>query len=315
MKKILFILFFVGLTNTVKAQSDLKAKIEYEEAEKAYSNADYKTALTKIKQTEQLLTKTNPKIMFLLINIEYELLETDIDIITELRKHCSSFLDKYQNIEGIEDRYKKVYSISESLETLPKTESDIYKYKEKKNKDKEEKNKIQRKNQLLEILKEYKMGLSGVNIGVPFNEIPTSIRNSLVSKSNYYSGTDYYGWSPKKDLVAYSVKYKSLEKPDEGISTVYIDSNNENVCRIFQYTRSGKSSDEENIYNDYLKLVAVLKEKIGVEQIQEEKISDEYVRGYKIKTILNDSYTYKITFLKTIKYTNWVQLVEEIEER
>lgn len=294
------------------SQNSIKAKIEYEEAEKAYINGDYEKAYDKIKLVEQLLSKKNPKILFLRINIENHLLDTNIEIMRELRKSCSYFLDNYQNAAGIEDRYKEVYLISQSL---PKTELEYIKYKEKERKKEEEKNEIQRKNQLLEVLKQYKSGFSGVKIGVPLNEIPSSIYNSLVNQTTYIKGTSYYGWTPDKDIIGYSVKYKSMGKPDEGIYSVYVDANNKKVCKVFRYTRSGKRPDEETIFNEYQQLVRILKEKIGEKHVQEEKTDSEYWTGYTVKTTLNDSYIYTISFQKTIKSLKWVQLTEEISAK
>lgn len=311
MKNILsFVLFFSFYC--MLAQNDMKARIEYEEAEKAFSEQNYSLAYDKIKMVEQLLGKTNSKVLYLRIQIENQLLDSSFDIIKELRKNTAYFLDNYSEVEGIEDRYKEVYLNSKSLEKLPKTQPEFEKYQQqeisKKQAIKEEGNKVQ----LLAALKKYRSGFSGVNIGMKPAEIPSSVLNSFVNTYHLKAGVEFYGYTPKHDETLYGIKYK-VGMPDEGISSIYVDVDSGKISQIFYSTRAGKRSSDAMIYQEFQQMVDTLKQTIGAQYVEEEISENEYVQTITIKTILDDTYSYKIFFQRMIKGGSYVQITERIQ--
>ncbi|WP_164974318.1 tetratricopeptide repeat protein [Filimonas effusa] len=118
------LLSLVLLVNNSKAQTAL-AKLKFEDAEQAFNNGDYRTAITSLKEAEKLFGKTNPPIQHLLILSQYKLLEgkdvfMDIaspQIFNELYKNCQLFLQKNSDDERLTGKYKEVYKISEQLKS------------------------------------------------------------------------------------------------------------------------------------------------------------------------------------------------------
>lgn len=113
---LLGMVLLVTLSTQVHAQAAI-AKLKYEEAEEAFATGDYATALTKLEETEKILGEPNVKTLYLRIVAQSKLLKTevyvDVDQVLELRKACSNYLVKYENVDGIEEKYKEIYKISE----------------------------------------------------------------------------------------------------------------------------------------------------------------------------------------------------------
>ena len=119
MKKHLFIfsvLFFLATSS--KAQNTI-AKIKYEEAEEAFDKENYALALDKIQETEQLLKNVNPKTLYLKIMAKYKLLKDDYAIIKSLKADCRFYIDKYETIEAVQDKFREIYGISRVIKNLP----------------------------------------------------------------------------------------------------------------------------------------------------------------------------------------------------
>lgn len=123
MKKILLIGLLIGLTNTIFAQNDVKARIEFEEAEKSFSVNDYTASLQRLNNAEKLLGKTNTKILYLKILNQNQIILArpydDFTIINKLRTECDEYLKLIENKSELYDKYKEVYIIFESLKSLP----------------------------------------------------------------------------------------------------------------------------------------------------------------------------------------------------
>lgn len=118
MKKWCLIWLLLVAAGSTIAQSTI-AKLKYEEAEEAFAANDFSTTLTKLDETEKLLGSVNPRILYLRIAAADQLRKTavliEIEAIAALKKDCSTYLVKYENVEGIEEKYKEVYKISEAL--------------------------------------------------------------------------------------------------------------------------------------------------------------------------------------------------------
>lgn len=99
------------------------AKIKYEEAEEAFAAGDYAATVTKLDEAEGMLGQTNPRILYLRIMAQNKLRKTqgkvDLDMIRTLKKNCQDYLVKYETVEGIEDKYKEIYRVSESIKSFP----------------------------------------------------------------------------------------------------------------------------------------------------------------------------------------------------
>ncbi|RZM11828.1 MAG: hypothetical protein EOO88_46375, partial [Pedobacter sp.] len=88
------------------------AKLKYEEAEEAFSRDDYRKTLEKLDDSEKAMKMSNQKTMYLRILAQAKLAEKDFAILQSARKNATSYLSKYQNNTGIEDKYREIYKIS-----------------------------------------------------------------------------------------------------------------------------------------------------------------------------------------------------------
>lgn len=116
------------------------AKLKFEDAEVAYNNGNLTEALSKLTDAEKLFGKTNPPILHLKIVCQFKQLEKVNDffedekhllLATELKKNTARFLQQYSETEGIEDKYREVYKISESLAAYPSEKTAWLKEKER----------------------------------------------------------------------------------------------------------------------------------------------------------------------------------------
>ncbi|WP_417367221.1 FKBP-type peptidyl-prolyl cis-trans isomerase [Flavobacterium beibuense] len=116
-------------TVSVKAQNTL-AKLEYEEAEQCYLKGDYANAVTKLQVLEDKGFK-NPKVLHLRImarscfvlgisRIDYIL--SGFLMLEKLNSECDFYLNNY-DIEGLEDKYKEVFTIKKELAKFPQTQA------------------------------------------------------------------------------------------------------------------------------------------------------------------------------------------------
>lgn len=118
MKQIGLLLLTLIIATNVFSQAAV-AKIKYEEAEEAFVANDFAGTLAKLDEVETLLKQTNPRTLYLRITAQNELRKTqgavDLQLIRSLKKNCQDYLVKYESVEGIEEKYKSVYKILESL--------------------------------------------------------------------------------------------------------------------------------------------------------------------------------------------------------
>lgn len=104
------------------------AKIKYEQAEEAYQEGKYQDAINYLNEVETILKGTNTRISYLKILCQNKLVEksklSDFTLINSLRKNCDTYLQTVDGIPDLEDKFKEVYFISESLKTYPKTQAE-----------------------------------------------------------------------------------------------------------------------------------------------------------------------------------------------
>lgn len=106
------------------------ADLHFESAEKAYNIGNYKEALAKLDQTEKL-TGPMSKTLYLRIAAQDKLLkqsglyadEESFELLTDLRDNAKIYLEAMAD-QGLDDRYREVFAISEQLTKHPQTKSD-----------------------------------------------------------------------------------------------------------------------------------------------------------------------------------------------
>lgn len=121
-KALLFAFILTAFINSAMAQNAI-AQLKYEDAEEAYSLGNYELTISKLKETEELLGVTNPKILYLQILAQSKVIEKnpmrDYFIIENARKSSAKYLKDYEKLPDNADRYRDIYKISESLKTYP----------------------------------------------------------------------------------------------------------------------------------------------------------------------------------------------------
>ena len=193
------ILFFLATSS--KAQNTI-AKIKYEEAEEAFDKENYALALDKIQETEQLLKNVNPKTLYLKIMAKYKLLKDDYAIIKSLKADCRFYIDKYETIEAVQDKFREIYAISREIKNLPDSDEAIkQKIQEAKVK---QKNKEKRKNLIFyanELCKkfQFKPGLDR-NKFIEQNEYIRKINLESFDNKDFY-GFQTFSYFEKRSLA------------------------------------------------------------------------------------------------------------------
>lgn len=124
MEKFLCTLTLLLAYTFAQAQNDLKARVEFEAAEKAFQSEDYKTALKHLNEAEKLLGQWTPVTSYLkieslyaLTNMEYFAAPTMQPLYEEVTKYMA-YLNKLKSDEVPMEKYKVVYSIEKILEPL-----------------------------------------------------------------------------------------------------------------------------------------------------------------------------------------------------
>lgn len=125
MRKILFLLLFTFSFTALNAQNELKARIEYEEAENAFNDAKFEVAVTRLSKAEQYIGKWTPKISYLKILAldklcDYNNAENKYTLLqVEEVKPYMNFAN--QNEDSIDmDKFKTVYAIEEKTKYATK---------------------------------------------------------------------------------------------------------------------------------------------------------------------------------------------------
>ena len=119
-----FMLFSVG--NTFAQNNDMKARMEFEDAETAYQNQDYSKAVTHLESAEKLLGKPTSKTRYLLIlskaNVFSNTEGYEYKDLEKLRGLCKHYLDNYTTDS---EKYREIYDLSNVLnKDFPKTEQE-----------------------------------------------------------------------------------------------------------------------------------------------------------------------------------------------
>ncbi|MEO5775539.1 MAG: hypothetical protein ABIQ27_01460 [Flavobacterium sp.] len=125
MKKIAALTLLLIITaQSTFAQNNI-AVLKYEEAEEAYSAANYELTISKLKEVETMLKTTNPKILYLRISAQSKIIEGnpfgEFAIIGNTKKLAAKYLADYSKLPNNEEKYKDIYKISEKLKSLPNT--------------------------------------------------------------------------------------------------------------------------------------------------------------------------------------------------
>ncbi len=266
----LILFLILGFLYTSSAAQPMLAKIKYEEAEQAYQNKDYKTALQLIEEVEKIYKGTSPKTLYLKIFSLKESGNPDFKTIQSLRSYCKFFLEKYAENSDVEDRYRDVYSYSKTLNNYPKSEEEYNiasKKRVQKLKEIEERKKA-------ESLKEEKLKqiqafpfVYGLNPGINLKDVIDKVPNYI-----WRSFTDY-GASGGKHLLKINskgLKYRSVT----GFNAIYIDVATENIHSIYRTHISGGKSDFKLAYNKLKELENKMVSIFGRENVIFEKKDD-----------------------------------------
>lgn len=126
MKKLILIAVLLLTTSQITFAQQAIAKIKFEEAEEAYAAKDYQITIDKLDEVEAILKVTNPKVMYLRIMGQYQLIIVHCYLyhylLDNTRTLCSKYLKDYENIPDNDDKYRDVYKASEALGATPMKE-------------------------------------------------------------------------------------------------------------------------------------------------------------------------------------------------
>lgn len=299
--KLLLIISFIAFsTSNIFAQNnDMKARMEFEDAETAYQNQDYSKAVTHLESAEKLLGKPTGKTRYLLIlalnkNLAQDYEYQDLEKLKKISKH---YLDNYTTDT---EKYRDVYDLSNNLDkNYPKNMEQYITYRkeyerlslEKQKKENEKKE----KEQLANKIKNFRSNLNGVVLGSTYDQMPSSAKNILSVKTS----------------TGYTRKYKSLGQDEAGITSVDI-SNNRGVYRIHSNFHSGRKKDRNEIYKNFERISNDLINLVGEANVTKKEEINEYWNIVTISTSKNIGYYYEISFQETIKAFNWVFIKESL---
>lgn len=278
MKKITW-LFSIVLCLNAYSQNDLKAKIEFEEAEKAYNANAFSSSLDRLIETEKLLGKTNSKILYLKILSQNQIINSnpyeEYVIIENMRKNCDSYMNLTDKKADLYDKYKEVYKIKQETEKYGKSAAEFV--------IKKEANKANLKKQEEE--KQEAIRIKDVFF------------NDLFERVNFKFEAD-------KSLEYYSSKYpefatfiKKGKKTINGDKTTYtfklgvgrvfgklfrveltdVTIRNNKVVYVTYNIMTGKNKEAEKISEEYYKLVQQATNNYGAQSIIKSKFVDTLV--------------------------------------
>ena len=132
MKKIQYIILtiFLFLSSLTFSQDDLKARVEFEEAEKHFNENNFSEAIQHLEKTEALLGKWTPKVSFMKIeslnkitDLNYLESENSKKLIKEVKLYMD-FCNKQKDNVVIE-KFKVVYAIDEIIKIETKYVQDF----------------------------------------------------------------------------------------------------------------------------------------------------------------------------------------------
>jgi len=129
MKTLQFLLLFISVL--AFSQNDMKARIEYEEAETAFAAEDYSKAITHLTEAEKLLGEWTPKVGYLMIvsldkTLDYGSPDEDVSkiLISQVKKYMQ-YAAKKKDVDM--DKFKEANAVEKrvnSLTNLLKEEND-----------------------------------------------------------------------------------------------------------------------------------------------------------------------------------------------
>src|SRR5690606_11412896 len=101
------------------------ARFKYEDAEKAFVAESYQECIANLDEAEKLLGKTAPNILHLKIVAQHKLFEKNpfesYEALETLKNNCDTYLASY-DIAGLEEKYRDVYNINNSLPKISSQE-------------------------------------------------------------------------------------------------------------------------------------------------------------------------------------------------
>jgi len=172
---LLFLFVVLSATIALAQNNDMKARMEYEDAETAYQGKDYQKTVTHLESAEKLLGKPMAKTRYLLIlalsknfpsDYEYETLE-------KLRTLCKHYLDNYTTDQ---EKYRDIYDLSNNLKNYPDSFEDYKKLQEQRYKEYIE-NVKKSQDFIRQFAKEYGFKEGGLSI-LDFLELNPAYKNS-----------------------------------------------------------------------------------------------------------------------------------------
>lgn len=233
------------------SQGQTLAKVKYEQAEMEYSKKNFGEALNLLAETEKILKSSNTRIQYLKIlcldkKLEWDTTATFLDL-TTLKKNCDLYLKAVDGKPEYEDRFKEVYLITEKIKKYPQTEAGFKSHLEEIRKKylEEEKRKKQKLQdaQLHSKLIQYKNNIDGIQIGMTFSSVPSSVWTYL-SREGYSYEKDAEGI--KRPCVTYIQPYRSLKiKPSLGLSGLSVYTDNQKVFSVVKNLEVGSLSKKQ----------------------------------------------------------------------
>ena len=123
-KVLLIISILLFSTNNIFAQNEMKARIEYEDAETAFQNKDFKLALSHLEKAESALGKWTAKISYLKIMATDKVIEYSEwnEELKKLKQEVTAYM-KYANTnpENIDmERVREIYVVEEKVNQIQK---------------------------------------------------------------------------------------------------------------------------------------------------------------------------------------------------
>lgn len=206
MKTKLLTLLLLLLSVAVFAQNDLKARIEYEDAETAFANKEYEIVLSQLEKAKQILGKENSKILYLQILTERRLADRDTSYFSKVTTTIKRFekLPDYKMFP--EEKRAEIYRLYSKLESEKNTVID----------------KINDTKALEDNFKKY--SYQDWPIGIPLDELKLLKKDSFffrhktkaVKKPN-----EYFGFQ-----VVQLHTWDTGMMVSEGLQSVYLDGSN-----------------------------------------------------------------------------------------
>lgn len=124
MRKLYTFLILIFAFTFAQAQNDIKARIEFEEAEKAFTEENYETAIKHLNQTEKELGRWTPNVSYLKIESLYAVTDmgnfgapTMQPLYEEVTQYMA-YLNKLKSDDVPMEKYKVVYGIEKTLKAL-----------------------------------------------------------------------------------------------------------------------------------------------------------------------------------------------------